>query len=411
MKKAFYFTYIFLLSSAPSIAQMVEYYSDIEPIIIKNCAPCHKTDGYAPFSLTTFEEVKSKGNFIKHVTQSNYMPPWKADPQFRSFKNERILTKEEIEKIAMWVDGGMIKGKRIKPSLDIPKLNTLGEPDLVLTMNSPYNLSNQAIEDFRFFHVPTNLKKTTFIKAIEFEPGSKRYVHHSRIMADTTNKMSGIDGLAETDPKVLEYQRLPLSDEFLYGWVPGNLPVSYPGGTGKKLYANTDLLLNIHYSPSSLQVKDNSKIKLYFANEEVDHEIETLAIREGDIRNQPFFIKANTTPTFYVSYHVDKDMSLVSILPHMHYLGKSFKALALAPGGEAIPLIKIDEWDFNWQSTYFFEEPLLIPEGSTILITAEYDNTINNPANPNSPPVDVGYGWNSTNEMMNLVMYFYSSNR
>lgn len=396
-----------MLLSKLSIGQEVEYYNDIEPIIIKNCAPCHQKSGYGPFSLTTFDEVKSKANFIKHVTQTKYMPPWKADPEFRSFKNERILTEKEIKKIAQWIDGGMKKGKRIESSPSIPKLNTLGEPDMVLTMSSTYELSDEAIEDFRFFHLPTNIENTTYIKAIEFEPGNKRYVHHSRIMADTTNKMSGIDGLAETDPKVLGFQKYPLADEFLYGWVPGNLPISYPEETGKKLFANTDLILNIHYSPSSRNVKDSSKIKLYFAKEEVKNEIKTLAIREGDISNQPFYIKANTVPTFYVSYIVPQDLHLVSILPHMHYLGKSFKALALSPEGVVIPLIKIDQWDFNWQSSYFFESPLLIPKGSTILITAEYDNTSNNPANPNHPPIDVGYGWNSTNEMMNLVMYYY----
>ncbi len=398
-----------MLLSKFTIGQEVEYYNDIEPIIIKNCAPCHQKNGYGPFSLTTFDEVKSKANFIKHVTQTKYMPPWKADPEFRSFKNERVLTDEEIKKIAQWVDAGMKKGKRKDLSPSIPKLNTLGEPDMVLTMSSTYELSDEAIEDFRFFHLPTDLENTTYIKAIEFEPGNKRYVHHSRIMADTTNKMSGIDGLAETDPKVLAYQKYPLADEFLYGWVPGNLPVSYPDGTGKKLFADTDLILNIHYSPSSLNVKDNSKIKLYFAKEEIKNEIKTLAIREGDISNQPFYIKANTVPTFYVSYIVPQNLNLVSILPHMHYLGKSFKALALSPEGEVIPLIKIDNWDFNWQSSYLFKEPLYIPKGSTILITAEYDNTPNNPANPNSPPIDVGYGWNSTNEMMNLVMYYYNS--
>ncbi|MEP2771131.1 MAG: hypothetical protein ABJH05_03215 [Fulvivirga sp.] len=409
MKKLILSTFCLLLMSKFSAGQVVEYYTDIEPIIIKNCAPCHKKNGYGPFSLTTFDEVKNKGRFIKHVTETKYMPPWKADPEFRTFKNQRTLTEDEIQTIAQWVDGGMKKGKRNKSTLEIPKLNTLGDPDLILTMKSAYELSDEAIEDFRFFHLPTNLEKTTYIKAIEFEPGNKRYVHHSRIMADTTNKMSGIDGLAETDPKVVEFQKYPLADEFLYGWVPGNLPISYPERTGKKLYANTDLILNIHYSPSSLKAQDNSKIKLYFAKEEIDHDIKTLAIREGDISNQPFYIKANTVPTFYVSYRVEEDMQLVSILPHMHYLGKSFKALALSPDGEAIPLIKIDQWDFNWQSSYFFEEPLFIPKGSTILITAEYDNTSDNPANPNSPPIDVGYGWNSTNEMMNLVMYYYDN--
>jgi len=390
-------------------AQKVTYYQDIEQIIIQNCAPCHKKGGYGPFSLTSYDEVKKKARFIKHVTSTRYMPPWKADPTFRSFKNERILSQEEIEKITQWVDNGTPKGKARKADHKIPEINTLKTPDLVLTMNSKYKLSTEAIEDFRFFNLPTELKEDVYLKAVEFVPGSKRYVHHSRIMADTTNLIRGIDGLSETDPNIYKYQKYPLADEFLYGWVPGNLPVAYPEGTGKKLHKGTDLILNIHYSPSSRSVSDSSRIKLYFAKEPISKNIKTLAIREGDISNQPFYIKANTVPTFYVSYPVREDLFLVSILPHMHYLGKSFKALAATPDGQAIPLIKIDNWDFNWQSSYFFESPLKIPAGSTILITAQYDNTDQNPANPNTPPIDVGYGWNSTNEMMNLVMYYYTN--
>jgi hypothetical protein len=301
----------------------------------------------------------------------------------------------------------MLQGERSGEKPKIPDLIENRKPDLVLEMNEPYKLSEEGIEDYRFFNVPTNLPNDTYIQSINYIPGNKRYVHHSRIMADTTNLIRGIDGLSEFDPKALEFQKNPLADEFLYGWVPGNLPLLYPPGTGKKLHANTDLILNVHYAPSASEQYDQSKITLYFAKEKVEEEIKTLAITEKHISNQPFFLRANTRPTFYVNYKVTEDMRLVSLLPHMHFLGKSFKAFAKTPDGEAIPLIKIDSWDFNWQSTYLFEEPLFIPKGSKILIVADYDNTATNPINPNSPPKDVDLGWNSTDEMMNLIFYYY----
>lgn len=385
----------------------VTYYNDIEPIIINNCAVCHKPGGYGPFPLTSFKEVQSKGSFIAHVVKTRYMPPWKADPEFRHFKNERVLAESDIQRILDWIDDDMPKGRRTGKKPAIPDLVEDRKPDLVLEMNSPYVLSQEGIEDYRFFNVPTHLPNDTFIQAINYIPGNKRYVHHSRIMADTTNLIRGIDGLSEFDPKALEYQKNPLADEFLYGWVPGNLPLLYPPGTGKKLHANTDLILNIHYAPAASKQQDQSKIALYFAKEKVEKEIKTLTITEQHIANQPFLLKAGTKPIFYVSYPVKEDMKLVSLLPHMHFLGKSFKAFAKTPDGAVIPLIKIDSWDFNWQSTYLFEEPLYIPEGSKILITAEYDNTSENPINPNAPPKDVGLGWNSTDEMMNLIFYYY----
>jgi hypothetical protein len=237
-------------------------------------------------------------------------------------------------------------------------------------------------------------------------PGNKRQVHHSRIMVDTTQLIREIDGLSELDPAIKNFQRIPLADEFLYGWVPGNEGIYFPSGTGKRLPKGSDLILNIHYSPSSKEQTDVSGVNLYFSKAPVTREVKTLTLRESDITNQPFFIPAETKTTFYISYPVEKDISLISILPHMHFLGESFKALAATPDGEAIPLIKIDDWDFNWQSTYTFKSLLKIPAGSVILVQAAYDNTSGNPGNPNKPAKDVGYGWNTTDEMCNLIIYY-----
>ncbi|WP_432411815.1 hypothetical protein [Rasiella sp. SM2506] len=398
---------VLLVSIHIAVAQKTTYYGEVESIINTNCASCHKPNGYGPFSLTNYSEVKSKGSFIAHVVETKYMPPWKADRDFRSFKNERGLTDEEINTLKQWLADGMPKGKRKGKPTPIPDNLENRKPDLVLEMIAPYELSNESIEDYRFFNIPSHLKKDTYIESIAFIAGNKRQVHHSRVMIDTTNIIRGINGLSEFDPKALAFQKNPLADEFLYGWVPGNLPVLYPPKTGKKIYANSDFILNIHYAPSSIKQEDLSKIELYFAKEKVEHEIKTLAITEKDISNKPFYIKANRKPIFYVSYVIKEEMNLVSVLPHMHYLGKSFKARAITPDGKEIPLIKIDDWDFNWQTSYLYKEPVLLPKGTRILSEATYDNTQENPRNPNSPAKDVGLGWNSTDEMMNLIFYYY----
>ncbi len=401
-------TYLIFLQLALNAQEgQLTFYRDIQPIIVENCSSCHQEGSYGPFELIDYKSVQRKGKFVAEVVESRYMPPWKADPSFSTFANERILSEAEIGAIRKWVSEGMKKGKRVKAP-PIPPINEINEdPDLELSMKIAYEISEEGIEDFRFFHIPTNLEKDAFIKSIEFVPGNNQLVHHSRIMTDTSNSMSEIDGLSELDPRVKEFQEIPLYDEFLYGWVPGNLPIEYPHGTGKKLPAGTDLILNVHYAPSSIKKEDKSMVKLHLTNESNLKQIKTLAIRENDISNQPFIIPAGQKKTFYVSYTVQKDMYVISIQPHMHYLGYSFKALAAKPDGEAIPLIKIDDWDFNWQTTYLLEKPLQIPGGSVILITAEYDNTNFNPLNPNSPPIDVGYGWNSTDEMMNFILYYY----
>lgn len=389
-----------------SIAQTLTFYEDIAPIIHQNCTPCHYEGGVAPFPLITYEDVSKRGTFIAKVTQSRYMPPWKADQEFRSFLNERILSKEDIEKIKTWIDSGMKEGKK-KKIVAQAVTQKYPQPDLVLKMTKPYALPSNNSEDFRFFAIPTNLPQDTYISAVEFVPDNKQRVHHSRVMIDSTNKIRGIDGISEADPAVYKFQTVPLADEFMYGWVPGNLPIFYPEGTGKKLPKNADLILNMHYAPSPLKETDQSIVKFYFAKTKVNREVKTFILKETAISNQPFLLQANTKPTFYMSSGViDQDMSLISIQPHAHVLGKSFKAFAITPDGDAIPLIKIDNWDFNWQTTYQFKSLIHIPKGSIIMLEGVYDNTAGNPENPNRPPKDVGYGWRTVDEMMNLIIYY-----
>jgi hypothetical protein len=399
---------LFVAAAGFLYAQSPTYYDDVEPVIRQNCVVCHKPGGLGPFSLMTYDDVSSKGKFIAHVTKIRYMPPWKADPSFQSYKNERILKPEEIELIQAWVNNGMPEGKKRKSVRDEVALSR-PKPDLSLSMSKPFSISDKGVEEFRFFSIPTDLPQDVYLSAVDFVPGNRKQVHHSRIMVDTTQRIRGIDGMSERDPRVKAFQKIPLVDEFLYGWVPGNEGVFFPPGTGKKLYKGSDLVLNIHYSPSSKPEEDKSMIHFYFAKGPVDREVKTLALRENHISNQPFVLPAGTQPTFYISYKVDHDISLISVLPHMHFLGKSFSAVAATPAGEVIPLIKIDHWDFNWQTTYIFKNLLKIPAGSVILVQATYDNTAANPANPNKPVKDVGYGWNTTDEMCNLIIYYVDS--
>lgn len=398
---------IMMLSFLTGAQPKPTYYAHIAPIIKKNCVSCHKPGGIAPFSLLTYEEVSAKGNFIGHVTKSKYMPPWKADPAFQTFRNETKLSDEEIEIIQRWVTTGLTKGKRIKAKkTEVAVSEDEVKPDLVLPMVNSYQLMDKAQEDFRFFVIPTNLPADTYLSAVEFVPGNRKQVHHSRVMVDSTQKIRGIDGMSELDPRVKEFQRTPLADEFLYGWVPGNTKIFFPPGTGKKIRKQSDLILNIHYSPTSKPQEDKSTINLYYAKKQVNREVKTLTLKESDIRNQPFFIERERTPIFYMDYPIHRDMSSISIMPHMHFIGKSFLAYAITMEGEKIPLIKISNWDFNWQTMYQFKKMIKIPAGSRIIVEAKFDNTSENPVNPNQPAKDIGYGWNSTDEMCDLVMYF-----
>lgn len=385
----------------------VDYYKDIQPIIQSRCAYCHRPGTAAPFALLTYDDVRKRGEFISQVTSSRYMPPWKADNAFQSYKNQRSLTDQEIALIRTWVSAGMPKGKKKKgAAVEVP--GPLEVPDLSVTMPAAYEIQTNSQDDYRFFNLPTDLPEDKFISKIEFVPGNAKLVHHSRLMTDTTHKVRAIHGLSANDKGISEFEKYPPLDKFLYGWVPGNFPISFPAGTGKKLFKDTDIILNIHYSPNARERQsDRSTINFYFAKGPINREVFSLAIAEENISNPPFIIRANEKPVFYSSFGpIPVDITLLGVLPHMHYLGKTFKAFAVTPGDSAVHLIKIDNWDFKWQDTYQFKHLLHLPKGSVILMEATFDNTTSNPSNPNIPPKDVTYGWNSASEMMDMVLYY-----
>jgi len=406
------------LLSCQISAQEVNYHEHIEPIITTHCTRCHQPNNVAPFSLLTYDDVSPRAKFIGHVTKTKYMPPFKADATFQHYKNENTLTPDEIQLIQDWVAGGLAKGKR--NSKKIPDVHAVTSDmasetnhvnhkteSLDIGMQQRFILPEKGKEEFRFFHIPVNNKTEKYIQSIRFIPGNKKLVHHSRVMTDTSGTTAGIDGLSESDTAIYKFQTKPLADPFLFGWVPGNDQIVFPEGTGKKLFPGTDFIFNMHYSPSPIIVSDSSSIHIQFAEKPAEREVVTLTLKEDNISNLPFVIKANTSPIFYLrSAMIEEDVSLISIMPHMHLLGKRFKAFAVTPGGDLIPLVNIPDWDFNWQMTYTFKNFIYVPKGSVIYAEAQYDNTQQNPRNPTHPPKDVGYGWGTKDEMMNLVIYY-----
>lgn len=401
---------LFFLLFLPNFAfsqEVPTYYEHIQPIVQKKCLDCHHTAGPAPFSLETYEAVERHADFIRMVTESKYMPPWFADPNFRHFRNEKILTDQEIQTIAAWVKGGAKKGKAPKHLVSQQKI-TFPQPDLVVPMNQPFAIPGDRTEQFRLFVMPTNTTENLYIQGIDFRPGNLKLAHHARLMLDTTHSFRVDDGLALSNNTVPRADiNAQLASYFWHGWVPGNFLRLYPEGIGKQLPKNSDILLNMHYSPASKPETDQSQVRIYLAKEKPRRLIKNFILDESWIVNQPFVIRANQVIKFYVrSPQVPTDISLINVLPHMHLLGKSFKAYAITPQGQIINLIKIDEWNFNWQMTYQFEQLIKLPKNSVVYAEAVYDNTTKNLRNPHLPPQDATLGWGTLNEMMNLIFEY-----
>ena len=406
--------FCFNLSVVLNAQQKITYAEHIRPILQQHCISCHRPNDIAPFSLLTYEDASPRAGFIEHVTSTKYMPPWRADSAFSHFKNENLLSAQEIELIKQWVADGRQKGK-VKKDLPIPFFKSVDADPIPseeiqwkrFSMQHAFNIPGDSKEQFRFFHVPFNNKDSLYVSSIQFIPGNKKLVHHSRVMTDTTQALAGIDGMSADDTATYKFQSKPLSDPFLFGWVPGNNKIKFPEGTSKTFYPNTDLLFNIHYAPSPIPDKDSSIVEIGFTKQIPKRAIQTLTVTEEYISNQPFYIKANQVAKFYMKYDpLEEDISLISIMPHMHLLGKSFRAFAITPKGELVKLIHIPTWDFNWQMSYTFKNFVKLPKGTIIYAEGEYDNTSNNPRNPNAPVKDVKLGWGTKDEMMNLVIYY-----
>lgn len=403
----------------------------IAPVIHKNCTPCHRTGEAGPFPLITYQEVVRKSKTIKRVTQSRFMPPWPADPEYRSFIGEKRLTEEEINMIAQWVDDGCPAGDT--SSMKYPQFSSgsqLGKPDMVVRFKVPVSIPGDNIDRFMVIKVPFELPQDTFIRAIEYVPGNRALVHHANghiVQYDAAKKKNVftppyyalIDSFENMDA-LFRYITLthddgsyPVLTRSAFNHLPGMNPLIFPEGIGgfKVKKKGAFLLNDQHYGPSPVDTTDDSYLNVFFMDKPplrplLETQLGTLGV--SDIVPK-FDIPANTIKTFHTRALIKNNISMISINPHMHLLGKSYKAFAVTPAHDTIPLISIPRWDFRWQYTYIFKNPLRIPAGSVIWAFGTYDNTVNNPNNPFHPPRDITEKTTSmktTDEMFQFIFQY-----
>ncbi len=390
------------------------FYPEIAEIIFNNCTPCHRSGGSGPFPLAQYEDIKKRTRMIKLVTGKRIMPPWPADPEYRHFLGEKLLSAEQIERIALWVDAGAPIGdtlQRVFPGY-YPEYSNLGEPDLVLRF-PPYAVPGDGKDHFLLMKVPYSIAQDTFVRAIEFIPGSQMLVHHMN-----ANLISYRDG-AKADvysgqrivPTNLKQEALqvhrqmdnmnddgswPQLTRMVCNYLPGVQHSAYPEGIGGfKLSKQGVFFINdMHYGPSSIPLTDESRFNIFFASEPPKRPSFEFLMgtfgESGTPIEPPLFVPPDSVMTFRTRFTLPEDISLLTINPHMHLLGKSFLAYAVDPDGDTIPLIRIPRWNFRWQYFYTFEKMLPLKAGSTIYVEGVMDNTRDNPDNPFDPPIAIG---------------------
>lgn len=382
----------------------VTFNREIAPIIFHSCSSCHRPGESAPFALLTYSEVKKHARQIADVTRSRAMPPWLPEPQKLMFADELRLTEDEINLISRWVEQGAGEGNPadLPPQPKFVEGWRLGKPDLILSASKPLTLPPQGTDTYWNFIFPVPIQETRWVKAIEIRPGDKRYVHHANILVDR----AGAARTRESEPGAgfggmeirIESQVFDPDSHLLF-WKPGTIPSEEPEGMALRLDKGTDLILNTHLQPSGKPEVIQPTIGIYFTSHPAT-KFPMLLQLENDAKLD---IPAGEKDFLVTdSFTLPVDVDLMAIYPHAHYLGKDIQAFATLPDGAKETLIHIPQWNLNWQAVYRFSEPVRLPKGTTVSLRYTYDNSEQNPLNPNHPPGRVVGGNRSSDEMCHL---------
>lgn len=347
---------------------------DIAPIVYGNCAVCHHPGGGGPFSLLAYADVKRHARQIAAVTESRYMPPFLPQAGYGSFGDERRLTDAQIQIISRWVQAGAPEG--LSSETPVPPVYSsdwqLGTPDLVLQAAKPFTLPAFGPDVFWNFIFRPDLKARRYVRAIEIRPGNSRLVHHANLIVDragSAQRLAEKGGFSGMD---LTISRNPLDPEshFLF-WKPGSLPHPEPDGFSWRLDPSNLLVLNTHLQPSGKPEQVLPSIALYFTDQAPAKFPLLLQLEADEALNIPPHARNFTV---YDDFRLPEDADVMAIYPHAHYLGKLLEAYAILPGGTRQWLIRIPQWDFNWQSVYSYSAPVFLPKDTVITMRFHYNN-------------------------------------
>jgi peroxiredoxin len=381
-------------------ASEVTFSADVAPILWKNCVRCHRPGEVGPFSLLTYRDAAKRAGFIYDVAASGRMPPWKPLPGVGVFVDAARLSATEIETLRRWVDGGCEPGNPAELPAP-PRFSTgwqLGQPDIVLTMPETYVVPAGGPDIYRSFCLPVSLDRDVTVNGIEFRPGNRRVTHHSRIYFDDTGDARRRDD-ADIEPGF--GGRLGAGGGFelpypgLGAWTPGMTPRFAPDGVGRAIRRGSDIVLQIHYHPSGKPETDRSSIGLYIARKPTTMTMSgyTLCTDRIDI---PAGEKRHR---IILSTRLKADVHLYTVVPHAHYLCREIRLAATIPDATTLPLLWITDWDMDWQDQYRYAKPVRLPRGTVLTLAAYFDNSADNPRNPNKPPRRVRYGVETKDEM------------
>lgn len=368
----------------------ISYASQIAPLLTDNCVTCHRTGGIGPFPMNSHAVVQGFSPMIREVILTRRMPPWHADPHVGTFEGARSLTKEQTQTLVHWIEAGSPRGEGPDPLADMNKQWpewAFGEPDLVVKLPA-FEVPATGTIDYQRYTIANTTGRDVWIRASDTLPGDRSVVHHVLV---------GV-----YDPKLPERERMVrASSGELGAYVPGNGPVMYPEGTGVLVPKDCSFAFQMHYTSSGKASRDETRVGFYFAKQPPQYEFKTAVLFKPTIK-----IPANTKAyTDSTTYDFPREAIVYSLTPHAHYRGSASNFVARYPDGREELLLSVPKYDFNWQTTYSLTTPKRIPAGTRIVHSTTYDNSAQNPANPD-PNREVPWGEQSWDEMLYGVVRY-----
>ncbi len=385
--------------SAAASTSSVTYYKDVLPVLQKNCQSCHRPGEAAPMSFLTYESTRPWAKAIKTAVATKKMPPWFADPSHGKFANDRTLSAAELNTLVSWADAGATAGnpKDAPKPIEFTEGWEIGKPDMVFEIPTAFNIPESGTIDYQYVRMPTGFTEDKYVQLAEARPTDRERCHHiiafirdpkSPWFKDSPvgvpfvpEKKRGEDGGGQGD--------------FLAGYAPGMIAPVLKPGQAKLIKAGSDIIFQLHYTANGKPGVDKSRVGVIFSKVQPTERVVTLAAA-----NPKFAIPPNDG-----NYRVDSkitlqdEATLTMLLPHMHLRGKSFDYRITYPDGAKETILSVPHYSFSWQLSYFLAEPKKLPKGTIIECTAYFDNSANNPANPD-PSKEIHFGEQSWDEMM-----------
>ncbi len=376
--------------------KMISYAQEVEPILRNRCVACHRQGGIGPWAMDSHATLKAWAPRVRQAIMNRSMPPWHADPKVGKFAFDRSLTVEQQRTLVHWIDQGAPAGLSPDPLAQIPPKPVenwpLGEPDLVVKLPT-VNIPAEGIFAWQFKKVPLPITKDKWVRAVHLKPSNKEATHHVFAFVEYPKEAK------EHEPDWGQG-----ANSFFAAYVPGMSVNPFPHNSGQFLPKGSVVSFQRHYITVGYPTEDDLELALYFHKEPPQVEYKMVSAINMGINIPPYASKHRE----FANVTLKEEGELHAIYPHMHYRGKAMQFAAHYPDGTQEQLLSVPNYDFNWQTTYQLQQPKWLPAGTKVSVDAEFDNSVNNPVNPN-PASTVKWGMLSDDEM--LVGYLVYTTR